>query len=154
MKINKGLLIWSLIALAIAAPLLTAVYIQHQRANFSCEIHTAIVYDNSVLDMILDFNLNNGIGNYEAVGEYKEVGAQSQSVSNKVTFKYWHEDGEVIMVSDETNPLPKKNELFRTFIPDFFQHRDRGIRFQIIPVNATSYIFNYDGAPVFYCSKG
>ena len=32
---------------------------------------------------------------------------------------------EVIMVSSETNPLSKKNELFRKFIPDFFRHRDR-----------------------------
>ena len=58
------------------------------------------------------------------------------------------------MVSDATNPLPKKNELFRTYIPDLFQHRDRGIRFQIIPANAISYILTSDGAPVFDCSKG
>jgi len=62
-------------------------------------------------------------------------------------------DGEVIMVSSETNPLSKKNELFRKFIPDFFRRRDRCIRLQTIPVNATSYIFTWSGAPVFYCSK-
>ncbi|WP_213134226.1 hypothetical protein [Citrobacter sp. FP75] len=153
MKMNKGIVIWSLIALAIVTPLLVATYIQHQRKNFSCEIHTTIVYDNSVLDMILDFNLNNGNGTYEAAGEYNENGAPTQSVSNKVSFKYWYEDGQVIMVSDEANPLPKKDEFFRQFIPDFFQHRNRGVRFQITPVNAISYIFTYDDAPVFYCSK-
>lgn len=153
MKMNKGIVIWSLIGLAIVTPLLCAGYIQHQRKNFNCEVRTTIVYNNSVLDMILDFNFNNGNGTYEAVGEYNENDTRNQPVSNKVTFKYWYEDGQVIMVSDETNPLPKKNEDFRQFIPDFFQYRNRGVRFQIIPVNATSYIFTYGDAPVFYCSK-
>ncbi|MFX4314132.1 hypothetical protein F8O53_19755 [Enterobacter sp. 63] len=106
-----------------------------------------------MLDVILDFSFNNGNGFYESAGELIENGGSPQSVSNKIAFRYWREDGSVILVSDETNPLPTRYETFRKYIPDFFQQRDRGLRLQITPVNALSYIFTYGGAPVFYCSK-
>ncbi|ENF7816164.1 hypothetical protein ABR157_001927 [Enterobacter soli] len=153
MKRNKGIVRWTLIGAAIFAPLLGAAYIHHQRDNFSCEIHSAIVDENRMLDVILDFSFNNGNGFYESAGELIENGGSPQSVSNKIAFRYWREDGSVILVSDETNPLPTRYETFRKYIPDFFQQRDRGLRLQITPVNASSYIFTYGGAPVFYCSK-
>ena len=153
MKMNKDILFGALAGAAIILPLLGAGYIHYQRDNYSCEIHTVIVDENRVLDVILNFNFDHGTGFYESAGELNEKGEPPTSVSNKILFKYWREDGAVILVSDETNPLPTRYQKFRKDIPDFFQHRERGLRVQITPANAVSDIFTYGGAPVFYCSK-
>jgi len=57
------------------------------------------------------------------------------------------------MVSSDTNELPKKDEPFRRFIPDFFHQRDRGIRVEIVRVNAASYLFSFGNSPALYCTK-
>lgn len=76
------------------------------------------------------------------------------AISNKVGFSYWREGDETIMVSDETNVLPKKKLNYLSYVPDFFQHRERGIRLNILPANADSYYFIYSNSPVIYCTKG
>ena len=153
MKINNTVLCWLLIVIAIITPLLGAAYIHYQRNNFSCEIHSAIVDDNSVVDVIMNYTLNQGVGNYESSGEYIAKGKDPIAISNKITFHYWREADRVIMISDETNSLPKRVEAYRSYIPDFFQQRDRGISLQITRANTYSYLFIYGGAPIFYCSK-
>ncbi|MGL5599707.1 MAG: hypothetical protein ACRDD5_02255 [Silvania sp.] len=154
MKMNNLTLRWGLIILAIVAPLLTAGYIHYQRDNFSCESHITIVENHAVVDVLMNFSFNDGSGIYQTTGEYSKENQPPISLSNNVTFDYWREEGRMIMVSSETNELPKVTLPFRLSIPDFFRHRERGIRLQIVPANSASYYFIYKNSPVFYCTKG
>jgi len=153
MKMINPVARWALILLAIIAPLLYAWYVHYQRNNFTCESHLTIVDDDSVVDSIMTFTFHNGSGTYDSTGEYSQSGHSPLPISNKIAFKYWREEGSVIMVSSDTNELPKKDEPFRQFIPDFFHQRDNGIRVEIVPVNAASYLFSFGNSPAFYCSK-
>ncbi|HDR2349918.1 TPA: hypothetical protein QCH58_001275 [Enterobacter asburiae] len=143
-----------IIILMIAAPLLYAWYIYYQQNHFTCESHLIIVEDDSRVDSLMTFKFNNGDGTYDSTGEYSQSGQQTVIVSNKIAFNYWREEGRVIMVSRETNELPKKDELFRRHIPDFFHYRDHGISVEILPVNASGYLFTFGNSPAFYCAKG
>ncbi|MDI3361335.1 hypothetical protein QQF21_09875 [Lelliottia sp. V89_10] len=154
MKMNKTALSWTLIALAIVTPLLYAWYIHYQRNHFSCESHLTIVDDNYILDVVADYSFSGGTGNYETSGDYIQLGQPPVPISNKIEFNYWREGDSVIMVSSDTNERPKRSQAFRHNIPDFFQVRDRGLKMEIIPANASSYLFIYGNAPVFYCTKG
>ena len=150
---NSPTLRWMLIALGIATPLLVAGYIHSQRDPFSCEAHATIVDDQSVIDIMMNYSFNDGLGTYQMTGEYSQDGGAPIAISNKIDFNYWHEGGKVIMVSNETNELPKKNQAYRINIPDFYQARNRGIRIKITPVNSSGYLFIFANSPTFYCSK-
>lgn len=151
---NKTTLRWTLIALAIIAPLLIAWYIHYQREHFSCEAHTTIIDDNYVLDIIADYSFNGGEGTYETSGDYVQPGKPVVAISNKIAFNYWREAGSIIMVSTETNERPKKDQAYRLSIPDFYHVRDRGIRVQMTVANTSSYFISYGNVPVLYCTKG
>lgn len=151
---NKITVIWALIALAIVSPLLYAWYIHYQRNHFSCEAHITVVDDNYVLDVIADYSFNGGQGTYETSGDYIQSEKPAIAISNKISFNYWREAGSVIMLSTETNERPKKDQVYRMNLPDFYHVRDRGIRLQITPANTSSYFFSYGNAPVLYCTKG
>lgn len=154
MTTNKQALRWSLIMLAIFFPLLYAGYIHYQRSNFSCEVHTTIVDDKYVVDAIMDYTFHGDSGTLETSGEYIPLNAPPVAVSNKVLFNAWRENGEVVLISNETNELPKKDEAYRLTIPDFYHARDRGLRFKLTSANASSYFFIYANFPIFYCTKG
>lgn len=154
MTMNKQLLRWCIVFLAAISPLLVAGYLHYQRNNFSCETHATIVEQRAVIDMVMNFSFNDGVGSYDATGEYIEDNKPPVAISNKVGFTYWREEGEVILVSNETNVLPKKHLNYLAYVPDFFQHRERGIRLNILPANADSYFFTYSNSPVMYCTKG
>lgn len=144
---------WLMIILAIIAPLLYAGYVHHQENNFSCEGHLIIVENNSWVDTVMAFSFHNGSGDYDSTGEYRQAGQAPITVSNKVAFRFWREDKRVILISSDTNQLPKKDEAYRHNIPDFFRHRDRGISLEIVPINASSYLFLFGTSPAFYCTK-
>ncbi len=154
MTMNKQALRWIVIFLGAVTPLLVAGYLHHQRNNFSCETHVTIIEQHAVIDMIMNFSFNDGIGSYDGSGDYIEENKPPVAISNKVGFTYWREKDEVILVSNETNVLPKSNLTYRAYVPDFFQHRERGIRMNILPANADSYYFTYSNSPVMYCTKG
>ena len=154
MRMNKKALRWSVIFLLAISPLFVAGYLHHQRNNFSCETHVTIVEQHAVIDSIMNFSFNDGVGSYDSSGDYIEENNPPVAISNKVGFTYWREGDEVVMVSDETNFLPKKHLNYLTYIPDFFQQRERGIRWSILPANADSYYFIYSNSPVMYCTKG
>lgn len=151
---NKPVLRGGIIFLLAISPLLAAGYLHYQRNNFSCETHVTIVESHAVIDTVINFSFNNGVGSYDASGEYTEENKPPVAISNKVAFTYWREGGEMIMVSDETNVLPRKHLHYLASVPDFFQHRERGIRLNILPANADSYYFIYSNSPVMYCTKG
>jgi len=153
MRMNNPVARWIIILLAIITPLCLAWYVHSQRDNISCESHLIIVDDRSVVDLLIAFRLRSGSGTYDSTGEYSQSGKPTIAISNKITFNYWREEGNVIMVSSDTNELPKKDEPFRRFIPDFFHQRDRGIRVEIVRVNAASYLFSFGNSPALYCTK-
>lgn len=150
---NKMSLRWTLISLAIATPLLYAGYIHYQRNHFSCEAHSTIVDENYLLDVIARYSFNGGHGFYETSGDYTQHGQSTISISNKIMFNYWREGGSLILFSTETSERPKTNQAYRSTLPDFYHVRDRGLRLQMVPANASSYFFLYGNAPVFYCTK-
>lgn len=154
MIMNKPVLRWSTLFLGAISPLFVAGYLHHQRNNFSCETHVTIVEQRAVIDLIMNFSFANGAGTYEGSGDYLEENKPPVAISNKVGFTYWREEGEMILVSNETNILPKKHLNYLAYVPDFFQHRERGIRLNIRPANADSYYFSYSDSPVMYCTKG
>lgn len=153
MIMNKPALRWGIIFLLAISPLLVAGYLHHQRNNFSCETHATIVEQGAVIDIIMSFSFKDGVGDYDASGEYIEGNKTPVTISNKVGFTYWRKKDEVILISDETNVLPKKHLNYLAYVPDFFQHRERGIRLNIVPANADSYYFTYSNSPVMYCTK-
>lgn len=154
MRMNNRVTRWTVIILAIITPLTYAWYVHYQRNNFTCESHLTIVDGDSQVDSIMTFAFHNGTGVYDSTGEYRQPGQSPLTISNKIAFNYWYEEGKVIMVSSDTNELPKKDEPFRRYIPDFFHHRDHGISVEIVPVNASSYLFSFGNSPAFYCTKG
>ncbi len=154
MRMNNRVMHWLVIILIIIAPLFYAWYTHYQRNNFTCESHLTIVDGDAQVDTIMTFTLHNGSGSYDSTGEYRQSGQQPLTISNKIAFNYWYEEGKIIMVSGDTNERPKKDEAYRRNIPDFFHHRDRGISMEIVPVNASSYLFRFGNTPAFYCSKG
>ncbi|MFY9997349.1 MAG: hypothetical protein WAK61_20455 [Leclercia sp.] len=153
-KMNKLVVSWVLIVLAIIAPLLAAGYVHLQRDNFSCESNITIVDRHAMVDILMNFSFRDGKGIYQTSGEYIKDNQPPVALSNNVTFDYWREEGRMIMVSSETNELPKATLPFRLNIPDFFRHRERGLRLQIVPANSASAYFIYKNSPVFYCTKG
>lgn len=153
MKIDSQTVRCGIVILAIAAPILYAAWLHYQRNNFTCESHLTIVEGDSTVDSLMSFSFQHGSGVYDSTGEYSPPGQPTVTISNKINFKYWYEEGRVILVSDETNALPKKDEPFRHYIPDFFYYRDRGISLGIVQVNASGYLFSFGNSPAFYCSK-
>lgn len=153
MKMTNLTARWLAIMLAIVAPLLYAGYLHYQQNNFSCEGHLIIVENGAWIDTVMTFSFHNGTGDYDSTGEYRQAGQSPITVSNKVAFRFWREDERVILISSDTNELPKKDEAYRHYIPDFFHHRDRGLSLEIIPMNASSYLFRFGSSPVFYCTK-
>ncbi|MCU6669250.1 hypothetical protein M8013_10870 [Enterobacteriaceae bacterium H4N4] len=154
MKMNKLTARWMLTGIAIITPVLAAGYIHHQRDDFSCESRVTVVDKHDYVDVLVSFSFHDGKGLYQASGEDNKPNQPPVAVSNNVMFDYWREDGRMIMVSSETNELPKVTLPFRVNIPDFFRHRERGLRMQVVPANSSSYYFIYNNSPVFYCSKG
>ncbi|HBU6130998.1 hypothetical protein [Enterobacter sp. 168J2] len=154
MKMTSQNVHWLFILLMIIAPLFYAWYTHYQRNHFTCESHLIIVDENSRVDTLMTFTFNNGTGSYDSTGEYSQAGQEPVAISNKIAFRYWREEGRVIMISSDTNERPKKDEPFRHAIPDFFRQRDHGISIQIVPVNASAYLFIFGNTPAFYCAKG
>lgn len=153
MQVNPLIVRWSAIVLAILAPLIYAGYLSSQRDNFSCGAHLIIVDNDVVLDLISNYTFNNGRGSYESFGQYKKGSEPPVGVSNKVSFDYWREASKFVMVSNETNQLPKREKSLLAGIPDFYRLRDRGIRMRTVRASAASDIFLYGQAPFFYCRR-
>jgi len=153
MHVNPLIVRWSVILLAILTPLMYAGYLSWQRNNFSCGAHLIIVDNDVVLDLISNYTFSNGRGSYASFGQYKKASEPPVGVSNNVSFDYWREANKFVMVSNETNQLPKREESLLAGIPDFYRLRDRGIRLGTVRANASSDLFLYGQAPFFYCTR-
>ena len=153
MKTNKLFLLWGAILIAIATPLLCAGYLSYQRNHFTCDAHAIIVDEDAIMDIITNYSFDGGSGSYESSGKYIKGTQPALSTSNNVSFNYWYENGKMIMVSNDTNELPKRTEPLLDQMPDFYHLRDRGISIDIVRANAASYYFVYGHTPVFYCTK-
>ncbi|OAT28953.1 hypothetical protein M975_3600 [Buttiauxella brennerae ATCC 51605] len=151
MKTRKAAYCWVLIVLLIALPLSLSWYQSYQKDHFSCDATTNIVGENISYDMITHLTFDNGSGTYSSLGILKEKGKPEINTNNNFSFKYWHEDGKIIMISGEHSELEKVFSQYFPQTPDFFIYRERGISLKMIRENVSSYLFSYDNTPLFYC---
>jgi hypothetical protein len=151
---NRLVILWSCCAvLLVIALFVVRKYITWQNDHFSCESHLTIVDHASTYDVIMHFAFNGGEGKYESTGRYLQNGIPPVVMTNNFNFKYWRENGRVVMVSVDNNVSPKNINYFLPNLPDFFRFKDRGMSVRIVPENAMSYTFIYEDAPLFYCTR-
>ncbi|MCS3603709.1 hypothetical protein M2371_002944 [Buttiauxella sp. BIGb0471] len=152
MKANKRIACWVLIVLLIALPLIFAWYQAYKRDHFSCDATATIVGENISYEMITHFVFNEGSGTYTASGQLHEEGKPEMNTNNHFNFKYWHEEEKIIMISKENSGMENVFSHYFPYTPDFFLYRERGISLEVKRENASSYLFSYDGTPLFYCT--
>jgi hypothetical protein len=152
MKVRKGVACWALVVLLISLPLAFSGYQAYKRDRFSCDAITTIVGKNISYEMITHFVFNEGSGTYTSLGQLHQTGKPEVNTNNHFTFKYWHEEGKIIMISSENSGMENVFSQYFPYTPDFFLYRERGISLEIKRENASSYLFSYDGTPLFYCT--
>ncbi|AYN28429.1 hypothetical protein D8682_16475 [Buttiauxella sp. 3AFRM03] len=153
MKLKKRGMCWVLIIVLIALPLLFAWYQSYKRDHFSCDATATIIGENIVYEMLTHFTFENGKGVYTSLGQLHEKGKPELNTNNHFTFKYWHQDDNIIMISTESSGVENLFGQYFPQTPDFFLYRERGISLQVERENASSYLFSYDGTPLFYCMQ-
>lgn len=153
MKLNKRLLI-------LLIPLLTGIfcaayasYSLWQQTHFSCDSQLTVVGAKGTEEIILHFSFSGESGSIDTRGKYVPHGSEAIPISNKINFTFWREGDSLIMVSNDTNRLPKISPPELKDAPDFFTTRERGIRFKVIDKNPGGYIFLYENTPTLYCSR-
>lgn len=152
MKINNRLMI-------IALPLIAAIFCiasisitAWKQTHFTCESQLSIVDEYGSEDIIMHFRFLGKTGQLETRGKYITKKGKVTPTSNRGDFTFWREGRSLIMVSNETNQLPKIYLPVLNNTPDFFTSRERGIRLQVIQKNPTGYVFLYEGTPALYCA--
>jgi len=153
MKVKRGVASWVLILLLILLPLVFSRYQTYQRNHFSCDATATIVGKNISYEMITHFVFNDGSGTYTSLGRLYQTGKPEINTNNSFTFKYWHEDGKIIMISSDNSGMENIFSQYFPYTPDFFLYRERGISLEIRRENASSYLFSYDNTPMFYCTR-
>ncbi|MCS2151622.1 hypothetical protein MUU49_03345 [Scandinavium goeteborgense] len=152
MKINNRLMI---IALPLISLIVCSVYIQltaWKQTHFACDSQMSIVDKNGSEDIIMHFRFMGKTGHLETRGKYTTLKGGVTPTSNRINFTFWREGRSLIMVSNETNQLPKIPLPVLNNTPDFFTSRERGLRLQVIQKNPTGYLFLYEGTPALYCA--
>lgn len=150
---KKISLLWAFIALAILTPLIIAGYVHYQQDHFTCEDHLTVIDEKTQFELQMRFTFSGGKGRYESYGSYQAAGHAPIAISNQITFSYWREPQKIIMVSDDTNELPKREEPLLKDAPDFFHSRNRGMATELVSVNAQSHLFLSEHVPVMYCMR-
>jgi len=152
MKINNRLLI-------VGLPLITAVIcaayatVSHwQQTHFSCDSQLTIVSAKGTEEMIIHFKFSGPSGRIETRGKYVPKEGEAIITSNKVDFTFWRDGDSLVMISDETNKLPKIAPPVFDESPDFFSARERGLRLKVIQKSTGSYLFLYENTPGLYCT--
>jgi hypothetical protein len=152
MKINKRL--W-LFLIPFVTGILCIAYAQWatwKETHFACDSQLTMIDALGNDDIIMHFRFDGKNGHIETRGKYIPLKGQVIQTSNKVNFTFWREGDSLVMVSNDTNRLPKTSPPAFAHTPDFFSSRERGIRLQVIRKNKSGYLFLYDGTPALYCS--
>ncbi|MRS16467.1 hypothetical protein GJV06_16395 [Enterobacteriaceae bacterium RIT691] len=151
MKINNRLFL-------LLIPLITGVICASyaglsywQQTHFVCDSQLTMVDSKGTEDVIMHFRFDGDSGHVETRGKYNSGTGEVISTSNKITFNFWREGGSLVMVSNETNRLPKQAPPVLNNVPDFFSSRERGIRLKVVKENAAGYLFLYEDTPALYC---
>ncbi|ALR78604.1 hypothetical protein [[Enterobacter] lignolyticus] len=148
---NVRLLLNLLITLVVISVAL-AGYVNWQKNHFSCEAQITLVTDRGTEDLIMHFRFSGDTGQYESKGKYVTASGREIPTSNKIDFTFWRDGDALVMISDETNAIPKTAGSVYPYTPDFFYSRERGLRWKLTMENAAGYLFSYDGTPAFYCA--
>ncbi|MGL4726908.1 MAG: hypothetical protein ACRCWW_20780 [Scandinavium sp.] len=125
---------------------------QWKQTHFSCDSQLSMIGSEGQEEVILHFRFDGNTGLIESRGKYTPKKGDTIPTSNKIIFSFWRENNALVLISEESNQLPKvAPELFR-HIPDFFSTRERGIRLQIVRKNPGGYIFLFENTPALYCA--
>ena len=100
----------------------------------------------------MHFNFNGKTGHIETRGEFTSGKNASITTSNKINFTFWRDGNSLVMISDDTNQIPKILNPALEDTPDFFNTRERGLRLQIIRKNTSAYVLLYESTPTLYCT--
>lgn len=152
MKITKR---WIIILLPLISGILCAAWIGitlWKQNHFSCDSQLSMVGSEGKEEVILHFRFDGNKGLIETRGKYTPNNGDTFPTSNKISFSFWREGNVMVMVSDESNQLPKVSPSLFRHIPDFFSTRERGIRLQLIRKNAGGYLFLFEDTPALYCT--
>jgi hypothetical protein len=96
---------------------------------------------------------NRGKGEVATIGEYNEVGQNSQRLIQQLSFDYTRNGRELVMLSTSSSLSDEQARMLNTLVPDFYLYKDRGFRIQIYRQGEFGYVFTTYGVPVFICSK-
>jgi hypothetical protein len=142
----------------VAIPLLAAMFCaayagftSWKQTHFACDSQMSIVDSRGQDDLIMHFRFDGKTGHVNTRGKYTPHNEAPIETSNKVYFTFWREGDSLVMISDDTNRLPKTPQPTLALSPDFFTARERGLRLQITAKNDSGYLFLYDGTPTLYC---
>jgi hypothetical protein len=152
MKINKRLWLFLIPFMTGVLCLAYAGLTSWKETHFACDSQLTMIdaYGND--DIIMHFRFDGKTGHVETRGKYTPLKGQQIQTSNKVSFTFWRDGDSLVMVSNDTNRLPKTSPPAFAHTPDFFSSRERGIRLQVIRKNKAGYLFLYDGTPALYCA--
>ncbi|MBB1202211.1 hypothetical protein EGM70_18200 [Enterobacteriaceae bacterium 89] len=152
MKLNSRLLIAGLPIITAIACATYAAASHWQQTHFSCDSQLTLVSAKGTEEMIIHFNFSGKSGRIETRGKYVPKNGEAITTSNKVDFTFWRDGDSLVMISDETNKLPKIAPPMLDESPDFFSTRERGLRLKVIQKSAGSYLFLYEDTPGLYCT--
>ena len=151
---NKKLgVIWVGILSMIIIPLLSIAYICYDENHFSCESQLILIGKDDHYNSIMHYTFADGFGNFESLGSFHRSNNPPVSRTNNFPFKYWKEQGDTIMVADDSSDPPEDMKQLFTFLPDFFYTKDRGLRVHILRENDSGYLFTDNNSPLFYCTR-
>lgn len=151
MKINNHLYITFLLLIT---GIVCGGYIGYEywkQTHFACDSQLTIVGAEGKEEIIMHFRFSGDTGHMETRGKYILLNGEEVPTSNRVNFNFLREGDSLVLVSNETNRLPKKSLSILQGTPDFFSTRERGIRLEVIRKNSAGYIFMYENTPVLYC---
>lgn len=152
MKVNNRFLLLLIPVITAIAGIAYISATSWQSNHFACDARLTIIESRGADDLIMHFRFDGHTGHVETKGRYTQTNGEMTETSNKVDFTFWREKGSLVLISNETNRIPKMPPPVLAHIPDFFSSRERGIRLQIVPKNASAYLFLYEGTPTLYCA--
>lgn len=136
------------------AGLASVLLYQHNLAekNFKCDGEITITQKNDLFKGLLRFTFEGGEGRYDAKGIYRQDDEPEQKEALSVQFRYWKEEGNIIMVSDLNNTALLKSAKSIS-LPDFFMMPGRGFVVKIQPLNSDAVILLENDLPVLVCHR-
>ncbi|EPQ0972135.1 hypothetical protein NNU90_002305 [Citrobacter farmeri] len=152
MVLNKTKGLWLIAFLLTGLALVLLYQRQWPEKNFKCDGEITITQHNALFNGLLRFTFEGGEGRYDAKGIYQMVNEPAQTEVLSVQFRYWLEDGSIIMVSALNNATSLKSAQSLN-LPDFFLKPGRGFVLKMQPLNSDTVILLENDLPVLVCHR-